>query len=236
LFSITAALAMAETLPHSRLAAFLARPGRDLFQFRSPNLEAERELDWRAAILPLAVVFLASMLQATGARVPVLGRGWVQLDPQQWPIDVLPELRREEQEHPEGSRIFNDFLYGGFLIYFTPGLKVFIDDRCELYGDEWLTEYSDAMQSDPKRIDRWLEMYNFSYALVARRSTFDRYLEQGSGWAVVKRTDSAVLYERRIVKKTERESLRGISGRASSEAGTFGGPTTSSRGNANGPA
>ena len=34
LFAITAVLAMADMLPHTAIAAFLARPGRDLFQFR----------------------------------------------------------------------------------------------------------------------------------------------------------------------------------------------------------
>ena len=38
LFAITAVLALAEMLPHTRLAAFLARPGRDLFRFRSDSL------------------------------------------------------------------------------------------------------------------------------------------------------------------------------------------------------
>ena len=42
LFSITAALAMAEMLPHTRLAALLARPGRDLFQFRAADQQAKR--------------------------------------------------------------------------------------------------------------------------------------------------------------------------------------------------
>ncbi len=144
LFAITAVLALTEMLPHTRLAAWLARPGRDLFRFRSLDMEAARRLDWRPALLPAGVILLAAVLQATGVRAPVLGRGWVQPYPKHWPVELLPELRQAEREHPEGTRIFNDFLYGGFLIYYTPGLKVFIDDRCELYGDEWLTQFGDS--------------------------------------------------------------------------------------------
>ncbi|MGZ3318835.1 MAG: hypothetical protein ACXU95_16250, partial [Isosphaeraceae bacterium] len=112
-----------------------------------------------------------------------------------WPVELLPELRQAEREHPEGTRIFNEFLYGGFLIYYTPGLKVFIDDRCELYGDEWLTQFSEAVRSHPERIDRWQETYRFPYALVARGTAFDRYLGQSRLWSVMKRTGTATLYE-----------------------------------------
>jgi hypothetical protein len=44
---------------------------------------------------------------------------------------------------------------GGFLIDYTPGLRVFIDDRCELYGDEWLLNYVHALESDPAQVERW---------------------------------------------------------------------------------
>jgi len=195
LFAITAVLALTEMLPHTRLAAWLARPGRDLFRFRALDMEAARRIDWRPALLPASVILLAAVLQAAGVRAPILGRGWVQLDPKHWPVELLPVLRQAEREHPEGTRIFNEFLYGGFLIYFTPGLKVFIDDRCELYGDDWLMQFSKAMRSHPERIDRWQETYGFPYALVARGTALDRYLGEPRRWSVVKRTGTATLYE-----------------------------------------
>jgi hypothetical protein len=119
----------------------------------------------------------------------------VRLDPEHWPVELLPELRQVEREHPEGSRIFNDFLYGGFLIYFTPGLKVFIDDRCELYGDDWLLQFSEAMHNDPQRVADWRREYGFQYALVAAGSVLDHYFEHSSFWSSVRRTRTANLYK-----------------------------------------
>jgi hypothetical protein len=197
LFSIAAALALAEMLPYTRVASWLARPGRDWFWFPSGDRQPERTLGWRPAVLPLAVVLAAAVLQGAGVRAPILGRGWVQLDPQHWPVDLLPELRQAEQEHPEGARIFNDFLFGGFLIYHTPGLKVFIDDRCELYGDDWLMQFWEAMGQDPGRIESWHNRYHFQYALVHSGSAFDRYFERAPDWAVLKRAHAATLYRRR---------------------------------------
>jgi hypothetical protein len=225
LFSIASVLAMAELLPHSRLAAFLARPGRDLFRFSSVVSGQERvgsgqwavgsedestkagqwagarswiRCDWGPAALPLVLVLLAAVFQATGVKVPILGRGWVRLDPTHWPVELLPELEQAEREHPQGSGIFNDFLYGGFLIYYTPGLKVFIDDRCELYGDDRLMQFSEAMQSRPERIEEWQREYNFGYAIVASGTPFDRYLDRSPDWIVVKRTDTATFFKCRI--------------------------------------
>ena len=119
----------------------------------------------------------------------------MQLDRDHWPVDLLPELRQSEREHPGGTRIFNDFMYGGFLIYFTPRLKVFVDDRCELYGDDWLLQFSEAMRSHPEFIDRWQKTYEFPYALVRTGTPFDRYLEQSRRWTMVRRTSTATLYK-----------------------------------------
>jgi hypothetical protein len=87
-------------------------------------------------------------------------------------------------------------LFGGFLIYFTPDLKVFTDDRCELYGDDWLAGYAEAYYHHPERIEDWAQEYGFDRALVIPGSAFDRYLSSASGWAVVRESAGAVLYRR----------------------------------------
>jgi hypothetical protein len=219
LFGITAVLMLAEMLPHTRLASFLARPGRRLFQSRPdavsgsapfredkaptsvascrlPVASSWWRLDWTPALIPAGVILLAASLQATGVRAPVLGRGWVKLDPKHWPVELLPELRQIQRDHPQGVRIFNNDLFGGFLIYHTPGLKVFIDDRCELYGDDWMLQFSQAMFREPERIQQWSEEYDLEYALVVTETAFDHYLERSPNWTRVKRTAAATLFKR----------------------------------------
>jgi hypothetical protein len=87
-------------------------------------------------------------------------------------------------------------LFGGFLIYHAPELRVFIDDRCELYGDRWLEEFADAEAHHPERIERWAEEYGFDRALVIPGSGFDRYLRGADGWVRIDGTADAVLYRR----------------------------------------
>jgi hypothetical protein len=197
LFAITALVALADLFPQSWWAAGLVRAGSDLYRPPAPEPAPPRAgLDFRPALIPAGVVLTALVLQLAGARVPVLGRGWATLDRRYWPVDLLPELRAYEREHSQGTPIFNELLFGGFLIYHTPGLRVFIDDRCELYGDEGLLAYAEALERDPARVDRWANDYGFDLALAATGSGFDRYLRQARGWTLVRETEAACLYRR----------------------------------------
>ncbi len=197
LFAITGLVALADLFPQSCWADWLVRSRSDLY--RPPAGEARPEragFDVRPALIPVAVVLTAVTLQLTGVRVPVLGRGWATLDRRYWPVELLPELRAYEREHPEGTPVFNELLFGGFLIYHTPGLRVFIDDRCEIYADEGLLAYANALERDPARLDRWAREFGFELALTATGSAFDRYLRRARGWTLVRETEAASLYRR----------------------------------------
>jgi hypothetical protein len=197
LFAITALVALADLFPRSWWAARLVRAGSDLYRPPSPDPSPRRlGLDFRPALVPVAVVLTALSLQVAGAPVPLLGRGWATLDRRYWPVDILPELRAYEREHSPGTPIFNEMLFGGFLIYHNPGLRVFIDDRCELYGDEGLLDYAEAIERDPARIERWAWDYGFDRALTQKGSGFDRYLRRAPGWTLVRETEVASLYRR----------------------------------------
>lgn len=209
LFVTTAAIALAEMLPHVRWVASLSRWGGELFRIRNEQGNASRsEPGWRPAILPLALVLIAFALQAFAVPLPVMGRGWAKLDPKVCPIDLLPELREYEHNHPPGTPLYNDMAFGGFLIYYTPGLRVFIDDRCELYGDEILLAIDYAETEDPEMIDRWSQQYGFHAALTITGSSIDGYLRQASDWEVVRQTQTATIHERRNVLENRAESPR----------------------------
>src|SRR5262249_20717117 len=95
--------------------------------------------------VPVLLVLAAFSLQVCGVRCPVLGAGWARPDPTEMPTELLPDLRKEAENYPPGSPIFNEMLFGGFLTYYAPEFRIFIDDRCELYGDKGLLDYSHAL-------------------------------------------------------------------------------------------
>jgi hypothetical protein len=197
LFAITAVTALADMLPEVRWAGWLARRGSVLFLLRPPEGQSDRiGLDWRAAVVPTVLVSVAALLQLAAIPLPVLGRGWAMLDRTLWPVDLLPELRAYARNQPDGTAIFNEMHFGGFLICYTPRLRVFIDDRCELYGEEGLLAYARAVRDDPGQIEWWAREYGFHLALVRSGSSFDGYLQSARGWRLVRRTEAAVLFER----------------------------------------
>jgi hypothetical protein len=85
-------------------------------------------------------------------------------------------------------------MMGGFLIFYTPRLKVFIDDRCELYGDDFLLSFFDAPGST---LEDWSRQYGFDIALTKIGSNYDDYLKSSPNWRRVKETPAGSLYEKK---------------------------------------
>jgi hypothetical protein len=205
LFAITAAIALADMFAHIRWAAWLARRGSAVFRVRGVTFpKAAPGMAWRWASVPVLLTLTVLVLQGFSCPLPVLGRGWVQLNSAACPGELLPALRQYARERPDGTPVFNEMVLSGFVIYHTPGLRVFIDDRCELYGDARLLAYGQAVLKDPAQIDRWALEYNFDLALVQAASRADRYLATAAAWTVVGRTRAAALYRRtRSIKKVD---------------------------------
>lgn len=194
LFAVTAVIAMGDMFPHVRWIAWLARRGS--VTCRIADRPPEASATWRGAVIPAVIVTLALVLQGAGVSFPLVGRGWTRLDQRACPMALLPAVRAYAQARPPGTPIFNDMLYGGFLIYFVPELRVFIDDRCELYGDDRLQEYAVAAVLQPEQLENWQRQYGFEAALVPAGSRFDEYLQRAPGWQVAARDATAVFYQR----------------------------------------
>lgn len=203
LFAITAGLGLAEVLPHTRWADWQVRSGGDLYV---PPKATER-YGWQPLLLPVLAVATALGLQIARVEVPLIGHGWARLDPGLWPEELRLELEDLNRTQPKGTPIFNDLSFGGYLIYVTresPNLRIFVDDRCELYGYPWLKQYVDAddRSGAPEAIHRWERTYPvFSLALVRSGSGFDDYFHESPDWEPVKTTRTASLYRRKETPK-----------------------------------
>jgi hypothetical protein len=195
LFAVTAVLALAEMFPHIRWVAWLAGKGSIMCRLQPRFAYGAKRFDVAPAVLPCLAVCAALVVQIAGLPLPSRGREWVRLDPRSCPLDLLPELRKIESRVPAGTPIFNEMIFGGFLIYFTPGLRIFIDDRCELYGDEELLAYAVALRQDPGQVDHWADRYGFHLALTRAGSSFDTYLRQAKGWTILGETETATLFQ-----------------------------------------
>jgi hypothetical protein len=211
LFAITAAVALPDMLPHSRLANWLKRRGwfsipsetpanyKGCHAHTCPGHDAATPgnivVFFKKLLLPLSLVCIVLFIQSSKIPMPVLGSGWVRFDPADWPVELLPELQKiNEKASVSAGRIFNDLRFGGFLIFHAPKLRIFVDDRCPLYGGEFLLAYDSARRVDPQQIDLWQGRYKFGYALVEAGGPFDGYLRHSGRWTLLGRSAAAALY------------------------------------------
>jgi hypothetical protein len=211
LFMVVAAVVLAELLPRTHMLA-------DWDWFRPPPSEKNGRLTaWAVPALAFVVAFgVAIGWHVGGKSDPERAGFFVQVPAHAWPLDLLDDLRRRDSKT---TRIFNEDMFGGFLIRYVPELPVFMDDRYEIYGDKnlylrdgktFLQEYTDALVTRPERLDEWTQHYDLNLALtqrfspsdgVVQDSAFGKYLRspkaQANGWRLVKEIDAAALFERR---------------------------------------
>ncbi len=202
LFAISAIIFLADILPWTRVARYWKETGSDLYTPPDPYRESiplrVRLFAWA---IPAGIFVWAALLQFARIDLPVFGHGWAELDAELWPVALLEPLKKHQDDRPGGTRIFNEFAYGGFLIYQTPGYRVFVDDRCELFGEAWLAMFLDAPHLDPEwSIERWQEKYGeFDLALVSTRAVpgFCQVFENSDQWVLIEKTNTASLFKRK---------------------------------------
>ena len=193
LFAMMAVVGIAEMFPYCRWVRSLGERGLVTFRVRDMAHEmSERSVS--RYLIPVVITVVALIAFHGSAQLPSTAQKWVKLDASHWPIELLPELQAIEKSRPQGTPIFNDMLFGGFLMYHTPGFRVFIDDRCELYGDKLMIKYVKADRSD---YEAWEKIYRFDLALLSTNSNYGKYFEGNPDWRVIKRCRAAVLYQRR---------------------------------------
>lgn len=81
-----------------------------------------------AAVAMAATLLLLLVARITGFNARSLDRTISAA----YPVDAVNFLRR----HPLPGPIYNDFSWGGFLIWYMPNYPVAVDGRTDLYGDE----------------------------------------------------------------------------------------------------
>lgn len=199
LFAIVAGIALADLLPQSALAGWLVRRGwlRPVGE-ASGAFPPERygRVVGRLLILVLLVMtplFASAVWLEHVGPLPLVGRGWARPTPRVWPAEMIEPLAEFADGHPDGTPIFNEPILGGFLIYNFPRLRVFIDGRCELYGEQFLRNFVAAWQR-PEMVGDWQREYGFRAALIEAESPLMPYFRATAAWRLVRRCDTASFF------------------------------------------
>jgi hypothetical protein len=87
--------------------------------------------------------------------------------------------------------------WGGYLIYrLYPGNKVVVDDRHDLYGDEFLRAYLKTIRIEPGW-DELLNAQKVRWALLPAASSLANLLEINPQWVIRRKDDTSVLFEKK---------------------------------------
>ena len=111
----------------------------------------------------------------------------IPINPKDHPVAAVEYLNSA----PLNGNMFNQYGWGGYLIYATqPFRPVFIDGRADMYGEEIFKEYQKVVGID-KDTEEILDKYQVNWVIYPHDSALVRYLLAGKRWNEVYRDEEA---------------------------------------------
>jgi hypothetical protein len=151
------------------------------------------ELAFRGHLWPVAAVFLGVLVCAHQGRLGATQWMHAHFDPKHLPVQATDTIVERGLREP----IFAPDSWGGYLIYrLYPENRIFVDDRHDFYGVDFLRDYLKAIRLTPDW-DKFLNEKHVNWALLPAGSALANMLEETTQWNVVYRDGTAVLLERK---------------------------------------
>lgn len=152
----------------------------------------------RPALVALHWALLISGLVLAAVFVP-RGGGWREnVAPKLFPVEAADFVA----ERYRAPRLFNDFDWGGFLIFrLYPSTLVSIDGRTQVYGDEMLAAYTRTHYA-LRGWDRFLKSCAPDVVLWPADGPFAELLRASLKWRVVYEDEVAVVFEKVEVERS----------------------------------
>jgi hypothetical protein len=110
-----------------------------------------------------------------------------------YPIEAVEWVKAHP--HQAGQRLYNDYGYGGFLLWWLPDRKIFIDGRMPAWrnGDRTLLhDYMALTRSDPEL--GILRKYSIDWALIRRQTPLEEGLARDDSWQRIYEDHKAAIY------------------------------------------
>jgi hypothetical protein len=122
-----------------------------------PNVEAlwnrlaAVESQMRGHLWPILAVLITFVIAANGGRVGSSQIMDAHFDPKRMPVDAVNFVAEHQlEEHQFRGPILSPDSWGGYLIYrLYPNERVFVDDRHDFYGEEFLKSYLSMWRVEP---------------------------------------------------------------------------------------
>ncbi len=118
-------------------------------------------------------------------------RGYPHENPAIAPAPALAAARQAGLTGP----VFNDFDFGAYLLF--EGVPVFVDGRIDLYGDDFMRAYAEALAAEGDALPRLLDRYHIAWTLLQPNDNAVAALDRDPRWERVYADAGAVVHRRR---------------------------------------
>jgi len=116
-----------------------------------------------------------------------------ELPSDRWPISAVRYIREHSDEFT--GRMFNDYVWGGYLLKALPEHKVFVDGRTDFYGEALIREYHATTTLQTNWLTT-LKSHDVRWTLLPKRDRLNQALAELSSWHCVYTDEVAAIYRR----------------------------------------
>ena len=118
-------------------------------------------------------------------------------DGKRFPVAAADYLEKQSANGP----VLSTDIWGGYLIYrLYPRMKVVVDDRHDLYGEEFLKSYLQMMHAEPGWRE-FLRRHPAQVVVVPRKSALSSMLGESREWQQVYVDEVAMVFEPSIASR-----------------------------------
>jgi hypothetical protein len=194
LLTLIIAPLLSEALTNARENAGIARWLRALFSWlHSFSMRMEKlEISFQGHVLLVLVFGLGLWACVHGGRLGSTQLLNAYFDDKRFPVEAAAVIAQRDIREP----IFCPDQWGGYLIYrLYPQTKVLVDDRHDLYGDEFFQDYLKIVFVQPDW-SKLLDEKHVDWVLMQKNSSLGTILGQTVGWKLIDEDGTAVMFHR----------------------------------------
>lgn len=167
----------------SKIVKWMKRRDANLFRINSST---------KGVIWPIVIgVFMITGLSA-GVKFDQKQIG-NRYNPEKFPVQAVTWL----ESNPQDGLVFNDFIWGGYLLYREwPDMLVFIDGQTDFYGEELTREYVQVITADPN----WKQVLNkheVDWILLPVNDLASRVIQTDPDWETVYKDSTSLVSHRK---------------------------------------
>lgn len=117
----------------------------------------------------------------------------IEMSPKKWPVAAVEFI----QQHPDQfeGNMFNQYIWGGYLLHALPEHRVFVDGRTDFYGEALIRQYDDTSLLHTNW-QQALQQYNVSWTLLPSDQRLNLALALLPHWRCVYSNEVATIFRK----------------------------------------